>query len=70
MQERGMSMYELHQAQGDIVCSLQLCPWPERRISTDVGRLKYRGAVESLQVEQVQEVPLHCFALTFDVQSF
>lgn len=49
---------------------LQLCPWPERRISTKAGGLQYQGAVESLQVEQVQEVPLRCFALTFGVQSF
>lgn len=62
-------MYELHQAHRDIVSLLQLCPWPERRISTEVGRLRYWGAVGSSQVQQVQEVPLHWFALTFGVHS-
>lgn len=62
-------MYELHQAHSNIVCSLQWYPWPERRISIEVGRLEYWEAVRSSQVQEVQGVPLHWFALTFGIQS-
>lgn len=43
-------MYELHQAHNDIVCSLQPCPWPERRTSVEAGGARVLGDVRSLQV--------------------
>lgn len=43
VQERGVSMYELYEGHRDIVSFLQLCPWPERRISIEAGGLRYGG---------------------------